>query len=79
MALELHNFLLEGKRLVQVETQPHHIAGVLAKIRWVLENSNCDLCRACGQNGGVKGMARQLNLEEIEVISPSGRQIITLK
>ncbi|MEH2012716.1 deaminase [Nostoc sp.] len=38
-----------------------------------------DLCRACGQNGGVKGMARQLNLEEIEVISPSGRQIITLK
>ncbi len=22
-----------------------------------------DLCRACGQNGGVKGMARQLNLD----------------
>ncbi len=38
-----------------------------------------DLCRACGQNGGVKGMARQLNLEEIEIISPSGRQTITLK
>ncbi len=38
-----------------------------------------DLCRACGQNGGVKGMARQLNLDEIEIISPSGRQIITLK
>lgn len=38
-----------------------------------------DLCRACGQNGGVKGMARQLGLEEIEVISPSGRQTITLK
>jgi hypothetical protein len=38
-----------------------------------------DLCRACGQNGGVKGMARQLNVEEIEVISPSGRQTITLK
>ncbi|OUL34740.1 hypothetical protein BV375_03800 [Nostoc sp. 106C] len=37
-----------------------------------------DLCRACGQNGGVKGMARQLDLEEIEVISPSGRQTITL-
>ena len=42
MALELHNFVLEGERLVQVETQPHHIAGVLAKIRWALENSNCD-------------------------------------
>lgn len=38
-----------------------------------------DLCRACGQNGGVKGMARQLDLEELEVISPSGRQMIKLK
>lgn len=38
-----------------------------------------DLCRACGQNGGVKGMARQLDLEEIEIVSPSGRQIILLK
>jgi hypothetical protein len=38
-----------------------------------------DLCRACGQNGGVKGMARQLDLEEIEIISPSGCQIISLK
>jgi MafB19-like deaminase len=38
-----------------------------------------DLCRACGQNGGVKGMARQLDIEEIEVISPSGYQLISLK
>jgi MafB19-like deaminase len=38
-----------------------------------------ELCRACGQNGGVKGMARQLDLEEIEIISPSGRQVIKLK
>lgn len=38
-----------------------------------------DLCRACGQNGGVKGMARQLDLEEPEVISPSGREVIQLK
>jgi hypothetical protein len=38
-----------------------------------------DLCRACGQNGGVKGMARQLNLEELEIISPSGCEIIKLK
>lgn len=38
-----------------------------------------DLCRACGQNGGVKGMARQLDLEELEVISPSGRKVIKLK
>jgi hypothetical protein len=38
-----------------------------------------DLCRACGQNGGVKGMAKQLGLEEIEIISPGGRQIIVLQ
>jgi hypothetical protein len=38
-----------------------------------------DLCRACGQNGGVKGMARQLDLEELTVISPSGYEIIKLK
>jgi MafB19-like deaminase len=38
-----------------------------------------DLCRACGQNGGVKGMAKQLDLEELEVISPSGREVIKLK
>lgn len=38
-----------------------------------------DLCRACGQNGGVKGMARQLGVEELEIISPSGCEIIKLK
>lgn len=38
-----------------------------------------DLCRACGKNGGVREMARQLDLEEIEIVSPSGRQIILLK
>jgi MafB19-like deaminase len=38
-----------------------------------------DLCRACGQNGGVKGMAKQLDIEELEVISPSGYQLISLK
>ncbi|BAY62809.1 hypothetical protein NIES22_28850 [Calothrix brevissima NIES-22] len=43
MALELHNFIWEGERLVQVETQPHHIAGVLAEIRRTLESSDCNL------------------------------------
>lgn len=38
-----------------------------------------DLCRACGQNGGVKGMAKQLDLDELEVISPSGREVIKFK
>jgi MafB19-like deaminase len=38
-----------------------------------------DLCRACGQNGGVKGMAKQLDLEQLEVISPSRYEVIKLK
>jgi hypothetical protein len=38
-----------------------------------------DLCRSCGQNGGVKGMAKQLGLEELEVISPSGCNVIKLR
>jgi hypothetical protein len=40
--LELHNFEWDGERLVQVETQPHHIAGVLASIRETLEMSDCN-------------------------------------
>lgn len=41
MSLELHNFTWEEVRLVQVETQPHHLAGVLAEVRDTLENSDC--------------------------------------
>lgn len=37
MSLELHNFIWEEVRFVQVETQPHHLAGVLANIRDVLD------------------------------------------
>jgi hypothetical protein len=40
--LELHNFEWEDERLVQVETQPHHITGVLASIRETLAMSDCD-------------------------------------
>ncbi|MBW4532557.1 MAG: hypothetical protein KME09_01335 [Pleurocapsa minor HA4230-MV1] len=42
MALELHNFIWSEERLVQVETQPHHITGVLAEVRDLLFNSDCD-------------------------------------
>jgi RHS repeat-associated protein len=35
-----------------------------------------DLCTACGTNGGVRGLVRQLGLEELEVITPHGTQII---
>lgn len=38
MAIELHNFIWEEQRLVQVETQPHHVAGVLANIRDILSD-----------------------------------------
>ena len=43
MALELHNFILEEKRLVQVESQPHHIAGVLAEVRQIIEENELNL------------------------------------
>ena len=42
MPLVLHNFKLDGERLVQRETEPHHIVGVLAEIRRSLEDSDCD-------------------------------------
>jgi hypothetical protein len=42
MTLELHNFIWEEERLVQVETQPHHLAGVLANVRDTLDNSDCE-------------------------------------
>jgi hypothetical protein len=54
----------------------------VAQLASVLRNKRLvdrDLCRACGQNGGVKGMAKQLDIEELEVISPSGYQLISLK
>lgn len=34
------------------------------------------LCTACGQNGGVRSMARQLGLDEVKVVTPEGTQII---
>jgi hypothetical protein len=40
MALELHNFIWEEERLVQVETQPHHIAGILAVVRQTLKEND---------------------------------------
>ncbi len=42
MALELHNFIWEEERLVQVETQPHHLAGILAVIREMIEDNELD-------------------------------------
>jgi len=35
-----------------------------------------DLCRACGTSGGVRGLARQFGLDELEVVTPSGTQLI---
>ena len=34
------------------------------------------LCVACGPNGGVRGLARQLGLEEVEVVTPLATQVI---
>lgn len=50
MSIELHNFIWEEVRFVQVETQSHHLAGVLSEIRDTMENSDCeweDIYSAC--------------------------------
>lgn len=41
MSIELHNFIWDEVRLVQVATQPHHLAGVLVEIQDTLNNSDC--------------------------------------
>jgi RHS repeat-associated protein len=35
-----------------------------------------ELCKACGQNGGVRSLARQLGLDSLEIVTPSGTIII---
>lgn len=42
MSLELHNFVWTKERLVQVETQPHHIAGVLAEVNSVIQENDLE-------------------------------------
>lgn len=34
-------------------------------------------CAACGQNGGIRSMVKQLGLSQLTVISPDGTSIIT--
>jgi hypothetical protein len=38
-----------------------------------------DLCAACGLRGGVNSMAWQLDIEELEIITPSERKTIAVK
>lgn len=42
MPLEIHNYIWSGQRLVQIETQPNHIDGVLDVIQDVRRSSNLD-------------------------------------
>ncbi|AFY41355.1 DUF6883 domain-containing protein [Nostoc sp. PCC 7107] len=42
MSLEIHNYIWSGKRLVQIETQSHHIDGILDVIQNVRKSSNLD-------------------------------------
>lgn len=42
MPLEIHNYILSEQRLVQIETQPNHIDGVLSEIQEVRRNSDSD-------------------------------------
>jgi hypothetical protein len=42
MPLEIHNYIWSGERLVQIETQPNHIDGVLDVIQNVRRSSDLD-------------------------------------
>lgn len=42
MAIDLHNFIWSKERLVQVETQPHHISGVLAEVNNVIKENDLE-------------------------------------
>lgn len=42
MPIEIHNYVLYGQRLVQIESQPNHIDGVLDNIQDVRMSSNLD-------------------------------------
>lgn len=42
MPIKLHNVTWKGVRLVQVETLPHHIAGVVSNIRETLAHTDCE-------------------------------------
>jgi hypothetical protein len=42
MPLEIHNYIWSGERLVQIESQPSHIDGVLDVVQDVQRNSNLD-------------------------------------
>jgi hypothetical protein len=42
MPLEIHNYTWSGERLVQVETQPNHINGILDVIQNLRRNSDLD-------------------------------------
>jgi len=42
MPLEIHNYIWSGVRLVQIETQPNHLDGVLDTIQDVQRSSDLD-------------------------------------
>ena len=42
MPLEIHNYIWSGERLVQIESQPSHIDGVLDVVQDVRRSSNLD-------------------------------------
>ncbi len=42
MAIRVHNFVSSFKRYIQVESQPHHITGVLRTLMKSISNRGCD-------------------------------------
>ncbi len=59
MAIRVHSFVSSFKRYIQVETQPHHITGVLRKVMESISIRGCDFIDiindfyACEEDGTI--------------------------
>ncbi|WP_338814332.1 deaminase [Bernardetia sp. Wsw4-3y2] len=52
-------------------------AGMKGKTNTATMTIDRDACAACGKNGGLRSITRELGLDNLHVISPSGRKIYT--
>ena len=67
------------------QTGTHAEANVFSQAAWAGSKSDRatlyvdrDLCKACGQNGGVKSMAKALGIKELTIVTQSGREVIVI-
>jgi hypothetical protein len=74
MTIKLHSFTVCCQRYIQLETQPHHISGILKKVNQFIKTYNCDFADVasvhyqCHENGTItfyQGQKNELGLPGI--------------